>query len=143
MWTQTHQQFYPNLRAEPIWRRWADINRWPQWHEGLESCQIHGPFETGHYFMLKPKGRSAVKIKLVDVQKGRSFTDCTQFFGAKMFDIHTMEEKNGGLLISNKVIVTGPLQWLWIKLVAKKVANSIPCKMDALAALATKENYHD
>ncbi len=74
--------------------------------------------------MLKPKGVCAVKIMLTEINEMQSFTDCTKFFGAKMYDTNSMEVKDGGVLLSNKLVVTGPLRWLWIKLVAKHVAQT-------------------
>ena len=81
----------------------------------------------------------AVKIVLIDVKPGIQFTDCTTFFGAKMFDTHLMEKTVDGLKLTNIVTVTGPLQWLWVQLVAKKVAQSVPYHLEALAKLARKE----
>lgn len=53
-----------------------------------------------------------------------------------MWDTHKMEETAQGLRLGNKLVVTGPLKWLWIALVARKVADSIPSEMDALGELA-------
>jgi len=39
--------------------------------------------------MLKPKGAPAVKIKLTEINEMQNFTDCTKFFGAKMYDTHS------------------------------------------------------
>jgi hypothetical protein len=81
---------------------------------------------------------SAVKIMLTEVNHGSSFTDCTTFFGAKMYDTHALEQTPEGLKLINTLIVTGPLRWLWIKLVAQHVANSIPEETENLIALARK-----
>ncbi len=99
--------------------------------ETLKSC-----LAVGNYFMLKPKGAPAVKIELVEIIEGQEFTDCTHFFGAKMYDTHKMEESEEGLRLSNKLVVTGPLKWLWMLLVANKVADTIPEEVDALVHLA-------
>ena len=40
----------------------------------------------------------------------------TRSFGAKMYDTHAMEETVEGLKFTNKLVVTGPLKWLWIKI---------------------------
>jgi len=40
------------------------------------------------------------------------------------------------LKLINTLVVTGPLKWLWIKLVASNVANSVPEEMEALVTLA-------
>ena len=81
-----------------------------------------------------------MKIALVEIDEGRKFTDCTQFFGAKMYDTHAMEETSEGLRLTNTLVVTGPLKLLWIKLVAQKVAKTVPQEMDALVKLARDKN---
>lgn len=99
---------------------------------------MQGAFLVGSHFTLKPKGGPAVRIELTEIIPGQEFTDCTKFFGAKMYDTHKIEESENGLRLSNKLIVTGPLKWLWIKLVANNVAASVPDEMDALVNLARK-----
>ncbi len=136
MWTRTHQKLYEGIRKEDIWRLWTDVNNWPQWHGDLDYCKMEGPFEVGNYFMLKPKGVPAVKIELVEIVPGHQFTDCTKFFGAKMYDTHSLEETPNGLLLTNTMVVIGPLKWLWIKLVAQNVADTVPDEMEALVKLA-------
>lgn len=93
---------------------------------------MEGKFIIGNYFFLKPKGIKPVKIVLTEINDGYSFTDCTSFFGAKMYNTHAMEDTPEGLKLKNTVVVKGPLAWLWVKLVAKNVANSAPEETDAL-----------
>jgi len=140
MWIREYSKLYPNVKSEDIWKIWTDVNNWPAWHGDLDYCQMSGDFEVGNHFYLKPKGVSPVKITLTDVQAGKNFTDCTKFFGAKMYDTHAMEETPEGLLISHEMIVTGPLKWLWIKLVAQNVFNDVPKEMDALVDLAKRQS---
>jgi hypothetical protein len=135
MWTRGHSKIYEGINKEKIWAIWTDVNNWPSWHGDLDYCKLEGPFAVGSFFMLKPKGAPAVKITLTEIIEGKEFTDCTQFFGAKMYDTHKMEETREGLRLSNKLVVTGPLKWLWIQLVAKKVADSVPEEMEALVNL--------
>jgi hypothetical protein len=136
MWVRTHSKLYTGVKKETIWRIWTDINNWPTWHGDLDSCTLEGPFKVGNHFMLKPKGMKPVKIVLTEINDGKSFTDCTSFFGAKMYDTHALEETPEGLLLTNKLLVTGPLAWIWIKLVAQHVADTIADENDALVKLA-------
>lgn len=140
MWKQVFSHTYKDISPEKIWQIWTDVNNWHQWHDDLDYCSMKGPFEIGNYFMLKPKGIKAVKITLTDVKPGHQFTDCTVFFGAKMFDTHSMEQTAEGLKLTNTVFVTGPLKKLWVKLVAKNVADTAPNHIDALAQLARRKN---
>lgn len=136
LWKKTFVKTYPGVSKEAAWKIAVDINRWPEWHGDLDSCTMEGAFAVGNYFMLKPKGMKAVKIVLTDIQEGRSFTDCTTFFGASMYDTHAMEETAEGLRITNTLVVTGPLKWLWIKLVAQHVADTIEEETESLVRLA-------
>jgi hypothetical protein len=136
MWTKTHSKIYPGIKKEDIWRIWTDVNHWPAWHGDLDYCKMDGAFAVGNHFMLKPKGAPAVKIKLIEIEEDRKFTDCTAFVGAKMYDTHALEETTEGLRLTNTLVVTGWLKFLWIKLVAQHVADTVPQEMDALVALA-------
>ena len=140
MWTRTYNKVFKGIKKEDIWHIWTDVNNWPKWHGDLEYCKMEGDFVVGNHFMLKPKGISAVKIILTEVYEARKFTDCTTFFGAKMYDTHTLEETPEGLNLTNTLTVIGPLKWLWIKLVAENVANTVPDEMEALVKLARLVN---
>jgi hypothetical protein len=140
MWKQFHSKLYTNVKKENIWRLWTDVNNWATWHGDLDYCKMEGDFAVGNHFMLKPKGVRPVKIIITEINDGYSFTDCTIFPGAKMYDTHAMEETPDGLLLSNTLIVTGPLKWLWIKLVAQNVADTVPAEVDALVNLARSMN---
>ena len=100
MWTKSFSKFYTGIKAENIWNLWVDVNNWPKWHEDLEYCKMDGEFKVGNHFFLKPKGIAQVKIKITEISEGKKFTDCTTFFGAKMYDTHAIEENADGIHIS-------------------------------------------
>lgn len=141
MWTRTYRKTFQGIKREDIWRTWTDVNNWPKWHGDLDYCKLEGNFEVGSYFFLKPKGVKPVQILLTEINEGYSFTDCTSFFGAKMYDTHSIEEKENGLVLTNKLVVTGPLKWLWIKLVAQNVADTVSEETEALVRLV--RSLHD
>lgn len=140
MWIRKHSKVYPGVSKETVWRLWSDIDNWMSWHDDLDSCKLNGEFVVGSHFVLKPKGGLSFKIKLVEIKEGRKFTDCTQFIGAKMYDSHEMEETSEGLRLTNTLKVTGWLKFLWIKLVAQKVADSVPQEVAKLVELARRED---
>lgn len=135
MWTRTYSKIFPGIKKEEVWHVWTDINNWHIWHGDLDYCKLEGDFSVGNYFLLKPKGAPKFKIFLTEINHHSSFTDCTNFFGAKMYDTHAMEETPEGLKLTNTLVVTGPLKWLWIKLVAKHVADTVPAETEALIKL--------
>lgn len=135
MWTKFHSKVYPNIKKEDVWKIWADVDHYTQWHDDLDYCRLHGKFLVGSYFMLKPKGAPEVKVEITQLIENVKFVDCTRFFGAKMVDIHELEETMDGLRIKNTIQVDGFLSFLWVQLVAKKVAGSAEKEMDALVKL--------
>lgn len=136
MWEKSYSKIYKDVNKEQIWQIWADVNNYPKWHDDLDYCKLDGEFAVGNYFMLKPKGVRPFKVIITELIKNQKFVDCTHFCGAKMFDIHELEETPEGLCISNTIKVTGILSCLWVKLVAKNVAQSAPKETDALVNLA-------
>lgn len=140
MWTRIYSKTFQGIKRQDIWRIWADVNSWPLWHEDLDYCKLDGDFVVGSHFMLKPTGVNPVKIVLTEINEGHHFTDYTSFFGAKMYDTHLVEETENGLKLTNKLVVTGPLKWLWIKLVAQNVADTVPEEMESLVNLARGEH---
>lgn len=140
MWIRSYKTICKGLKKEDIWRIWVDVNSWPQWHGDLDYCKMDGPFVLGNHFMLKPKGAAAVKIEITKLEEGRRFTDCTTFFGAKMYDTHEIEETKEGLMLTNTLVVKGPLTFLWVKLVAQHVADSVPQEIETLIELAKKSH---
>jgi len=140
MWVKSYSKTYQGVSKENVWSVWADINNYTKWHDDLDYCTLEGPFEVGNYFRLKPKGAPAVKVEITELEENKKFIDCTKFFGAKMFDVHELKETEDGLHISNRIEVVGPLKFLWVHLVAKKVAKSAPNEMDFVVKMARKDN---
>lgn len=132
---KTYSKTVQGIKREDVWHLWTDINNWPTWYDDLDFCQLKGDFKVGNHFFLKPKGVKPVKIMLTEINEGYSFTDCTSFLGAQMYDTHAMEETSGSLKLTNTLVVIGPLRWLWIKLVAQNVADSVPKETEALIKL--------
>ncbi len=54
-----------------------------------------------------------------------------------MYDAHELEDTAEGLRITNIITVKGLLGFIWVNLVAKDVADSVPRQMDALVELAS------
>lgn len=136
MWTKSHSKVYQGISKQSIWQLWADVNHYTEWHNDLDYCKLEGEFMVGNFFLLKPRDAPAVKVFITELIENIKFTDCTHFFGAKMYDIHELEDTSQGLRITNTLKVTGWLSFLWVKLVAKKVADSVPEEMNSLVKLA-------
>lgn len=132
MWKKTYNKTFSGVNRGAVWQVLSDINQWPSWHGDLDSCVLKGPFKVGSHFMLKPKGMSAVKIMITAIEAGKCFSDCTTFFGARMLHTFLLEDTAAGLKISSILEVHGWLSWLWVKLVAQHVADSVSEEIEML-----------
>ena len=138
MWTKSHSIVTEEVTKEQMWKLFADVNNWHTWDEGIEFAKMEGEFEKGNFFTLRPKGGPNVKVELLETVENKSFLDVTKFPLAKMFDNHTFEETPQGLKITNTISVTGVLGFLWRKIVAQKIVDSLPNDMQTQIKSASK-----
>jgi hypothetical protein len=139
MWVAKYAKEFKGVSAKAIWSAWADVNNWPKWDAELEKTILTGEFVAGSHFQLKPKGGPTVSIKIIEANPYRTFIDVTKFPLAKMIDYHEIQETSDGILLKSKISVSGPLSWLWKKIVAQGVAAGVPAQMEALVAYAQKQ----
>ena len=58
-----------------LWHHWADMAAWPQWNDGIETIDVEGPFAVGTVFTMTPPGDEPIRMRLVEIEPGTSFTD--------------------------------------------------------------------
>lgn len=138
MWTKSHTVVTKDVTREQMWKLFANVNDWHTWDKGIEFAKLEGKFEKGNYFLLRPKGGPNVKVKLLETVKDKSFLDVTDFPLAKMYDEHIFEDSAEGLKITNTITVKGLLGFLWVKIVAQKIADALPLDMQEQIKAASK-----
>lgn len=139
MWARTYSKTFTTIKKERVWELWSDVNNRHLWDLDSEYCQTEGPFQAGTSFILKPQGGSRVKIEIIETTPYQSFTDRTRFFGAIMDGIHYMEQTKKGLKITTTIQISGPLSFLWRKLLVENIVRTLPQQTEALVALALKK----
>ena len=127
------------ISKESIFGFWADVNNWARWNDDIESAELHGEFKEGSFFTLDLKNAQKVKIELLEVEQNRSFTDLTKFPLAKMYGIHKIVEKDGKIELVATIKIEGILSFLWTKIVAQGVADSLGSDMDKMIKLIENE----
>ena len=125
MWTKSYSKTINDLKASQVWKVWADVNQWHKWQDDIEYAKLDGEFKTGNIFQFKPKGGPKINIELTKVEPNSVFIDVTRFPLAKMYDSHELINHGDKLEIKTTISVSGPLSFLWRKLVAENVANGM------------------
>lgn len=125
-WEKTFKTAVSDLKKEQIWKVWENVNEWHTWDHDIEYAKLTSPFAEGSTFTLRPKGGPNVRLQITDFEKHVRFTDRANFLLAHMESIHHLQETPQGVELTHTIRVTGPLTFLWKKLVAENVANGIP-----------------
>jgi hypothetical protein len=132
MWTKSYSKMVKGLKANQVWKVWADVNQWHTWQADLEYAKLDGEFKQGNVFRLKPKGGPNVNIELVKVEPDSIFVDLTKFPLAKMYGSHEFIEHGEELEIKTTMSISGPLSFVWRKIVAEGVASSLRAQTESL-----------
>ncbi len=135
MWTAEHT-IVTNVSKESVWNIWSDVNNWHTWDKGLEWCRLENKFEVGTTYTLKPVGGPEVKSTITECQPLKRFADVTKLPLALMEFVHELNEKQDGLHITHRVIITGPLGFFFANVIGKDTEKSLPDTMSNLIQLA-------
>lgn len=138
MWIRTYSTQTKEVTKEQMWKLFSDVNNWHTWDTEIAYAKMEGKFEKGNHFILKPKAGPKVKIKLIETIENKKFVDFTKFPLAKMYGEHTFEETNDGLKITTTMKVEGLLSFVWIKLVAQGIVDSLPKETQQQITFASK-----
>lgn len=123
---------------EKIWTIWSDVANWPQWDKEVEWAKLDGNFVKGATGTLKPKGGPASKFTVTECEKYKAFADVTPLPLTKLHFIHEMEAKNGELVVTHTVKMTGLLTFLFSRVIGKNIAKGLPKAMKNLKKVAEK-----
>lgn len=137
MFHHTHRIKTQAVDLTTLWQVWSDVNSWAQWQADIEYAQLETEFATGQYFTFKPKGEPKLRLGLVYVSPERCFIDVTCFFGAQLIDSHEFIQHDDGVEIITTLTLSGPLAWLWQRLVVNDIASSLPEQTKASIEHAT------
>ncbi len=121
---------------ESIWKAWADVENWSKWDKGVEWCRLDGEFKIGTTYTLKPVGGPEAKAVITDCQPLKRFADVSKLPLAKMEFIHELAEEKDGLHVTHRVIISGPLGFLFAQVIGKDTERDLPETMGRLVSVA-------
>ena len=99
--------------ADKVWKVWSDTSTWGDWNPNVSTMELQGPFASGSTAVMNTKAGQHHKMKLIDVQPGRSFVLGTSVIPGTTFYFNCRVEPVGAeTKISQTVEVKGPLGFL-------------------------------
>ena len=110
---------------------------WPQWNDGIETIDVEGPFAVGTVFTMTPPGDEPIRMRLVEIEPGSSFTDEMDAGDFVVRTEHRLEPAAGGLTrIVYRTQITGEAAGHVGPELGPQITADFPEVVAALARLA-------
>ncbi|WP_427132928.1 SRPBCC family protein [Pseudarthrobacter sp. S9] len=122
--------------ADSYFARWIDHDSWPSWSPDTEWVKLDGPVRTGTRGTMKPAGGPKTSFVISACRPGREYTDTTLLPGAKLVFQHTAETTSSGTDLNVLVAISGPLAFIWAKILGAGFRDSAQADLDRLVAIA-------
>lgn len=121
--------------ASAFFARWADMGTWPEWNTDTAWVRLDGPFTQGVTGSLKPKGGPQVRFT-VERLDDDAFVDVSRMPGGRVTFDHRIEEGPHGTHLEVSVDVSGPLGFLWRRILGEGFRRSLQPDLDRLVETA-------
>lgn len=135
MWSTTATATTTATR-DKVYARYADVATWNEWDHGTKSVELQGPFEAGAKGVLVPVGGPKASFVVDSAEPGRGFRDVTKLPGARLIFDHQLTDGPDGTVITHTVMISGPMTFLFSRVIGRGIAKGLPDAVANLARLA-------
>ncbi|WP_152625871.1 MULTISPECIES: hypothetical protein [Acidithrix] len=116
--------------------RWLDLGSWSDWDLDVEWATLVGPMIQGGVGEMKPKRGPKVSIKIESLELGSSFVNSSRLVGAKLIFGHfLLAREDGGSDIEVAVSLSGPMTWMWRRILAPGIRSNTKASLDRLVEM--------
>jgi len=135
MWT-TQTSAVSKATPEAVWSLWQTSN-WTKWDPALEWVRLDGAFQAGPRGELKPKSGPKTKFTVLRVDPNRGFADRSHLPLTHLdFTHEVVPLEDGTVKITHTATFSGPLAFLFSRIIGKGIKAGLPGALQKLAALA-------
>jgi hypothetical protein len=89
----------------------------------IETAELHGAFEIGGKITTKVKGNRALTTTITRIDEPRLWVGEAKWPGLKMAIEHVIDPVDGGVLLTERSIFSGPLAGLLARLMRRRVES--------------------
>lgn len=133
------------VAAKPseLFARWVDVDTHPEWSSDLEWIRLEEHLAVGARGQLKPKRGPRSRFSVTELEDGRTFADTTHLLGAALTFRHRCEPSGHGARVTVDVTVSGPLAWLWARILGRRsMQTGIEGSLANLTRLIRDASHH-
>lgn len=116
--------------SQAVWTAWTDIAGWST-YEHIESASIDGEFRPGAVITSKARGFPTSTLTVSRVEPPELWVDESRSRGVRMTFDHVVEVNPGGTLLTERVVISGPLAGIVAPVVRRRLeallATSVAC----------------
>lgn len=119
MFEATHSERSPASPAR-IWELWSDPGRWREWNQQIERAEVEDGLAPGATVRVKLRRGGTVRHRVIALDPERVLIHEARFPGARLGHEHGLRRRGGGVEISHRLYVRGPLWPLFALLLGRK-----------------------
>lgn len=124
-----------NLPREALFAVMTDIANWPKWDLDLVATGHDGSaLRPGSKFSITPKGNKAVAMTVEAIEGPGLFVDRAKLPLGCIRGVHRLEAVPGGTRLIHEVSTSGPLAWLWDRIITRDIGAGLAEQAARLAA---------
>lgn len=123
------------LPRETLFAVMTDINNWPKWDLDLVAATHDGTaLRPGSGFSITPKGNKPVAMTVEAIEAPGLFVDQAKLPLGCIRGVHRLEAVPGGTRLIHEVSTSGPLAWLWDRIITRDIGAGLAEQAARLAA---------
>ncbi len=136
MWSVEHTE-RTTATSEAVWAIWEDVDGWPRWDGAVAGCRLDGPFAVGTRGTLSLQHGRDVPFLMTEVRRLDGFADVTRLPLARLRFVHELtDDGEDGLLVTHRVEITGPLGFVFARVIGPDIERDLPASVHELVRLA-------
>lgn len=127
-----------------IFALYAKAEEWPKWDPEVKAAFLDHGLRAGSTGRLHPRSGPKAAIRVIDVVESRSFTVESRLPLCRMIFGHDLEQQEEYVQATHWVEFSGPLSFLFRRLIGAQFKASLPKTMSGLkqAAEAPEQQEH-
>jgi uncharacterized protein YndB with AHSA1/START domain len=111
---------------------WADASGWARWDPDVKAASMDGPFAAGTTGRITPRAGPTMAIRLTRVEPDRAFDAEARLPLCTMRFEHWLEPSGPETLVTHRVVLSGPLAFLFRRIIGPQLTRGIPGTMAGL-----------